>query len=242
MILNRNFDLYKKSYTFFFREESKGDNGVMGQVLEGKCFDLDRWHQGRVLSALYNDMVKSSLKPLIIDAGANIGASSLFFGARYPEAKIVSIEPALENIKLLIENTKSINADVISGGIAKEDGVMYLSDPGLGDWGFRVESSGATEVEVYSPNTILAKYNDFAPLVLKIDIEGGESCLFDDDLDWFRSFPVVIFEIHDWMLPFKGSSMDLFRAMSSGTYDTIFKGENIFFFNHSKLLKYHKPF
>ena len=32
-------------------------------------------------------------RPLIVDAGANIGASAAFFAMTYPTAKIVAIEP-----------------------------------------------------------------------------------------------------------------------------------------------------
>jgi FkbM family methyltransferase len=42
--------------------------------------------------------------PFIIDAGAQIGMSTLYFKKQYPGAEIVAIEPNTINFKLLEEN------------------------------------------------------------------------------------------------------------------------------------------
>ena len=42
----------------------------------------------------------------IIDGGANIGITSLYFAARYPHAKIYSVEPLPQNFALLEANVK----------------------------------------------------------------------------------------------------------------------------------------
>ena len=42
----------------------------------------------------------------IVDAGAHIGISSLFFANRYPHTQILAIEPESENFKLLCKNTR----------------------------------------------------------------------------------------------------------------------------------------
>ena len=42
----------------------------------------------------------------IIDAGANIGLSSVFFAHKYPRARVVAIEPEAENFALLQRNTR----------------------------------------------------------------------------------------------------------------------------------------
>jgi hypothetical protein len=40
----------------------------------------------------------------IIDAGANIGLASVFFANKYPEAKIIAIEPDKGNFEILLNN------------------------------------------------------------------------------------------------------------------------------------------
>lgn len=37
--------------------------------------------------------------------------------------------------------------------------------------------------------------------LIKIDIEGFESDLFSKNTDWIDLFPVMLIELHDWMLP-----------------------------------------
>ena len=39
--------------------------------------------------------------------------------------------------------------------------------------------------------------------LIKIDIEGGESELFEKNIEWIEKFPLIIIELHDWMLPLK---------------------------------------
>jgi len=231
--------------SFHYRSTSDGDLGVIGQVLDGKCFNIERWHQGRVARAFYNSCISQHKTPLIIDAGANIGASSLYFANLYENSKICAIEPEMNNIRILKENTRSFNVDVVEGGLGKISGELFLQDPGLGDWGFRVGSNNESGVSVpiTTIENLLDRYGDLQPFILKIDIEGGELDLFSESSnDWFSKFPVIIFETHDWMLPFHGVSMGLIKIAAMGNYDVIFHGENLFFFNHLSLLPHHNPF
>src|SRR5437868_5144320 len=51
------------------------------------------------------DIEPASYPEVIIDAGANVGFSSIFFSLKYERAKVISIEPNKENYKLLANNT-----------------------------------------------------------------------------------------------------------------------------------------
>jgi len=73
------------------------------------------------------------------------------------------------------------------------------------------------------------------PLIFKIDIEGGEDNLFSADTSWMGRFPLIIIELHDWMLPFSGNSRNFIRAVAQGEFDMVYKGENIFLFNREIL-------
>ena len=44
---------------------------------------------------------------VIVDAGANIGLASILFANRYPQAKILAIEPEHDNFNLLADNVRS---------------------------------------------------------------------------------------------------------------------------------------
>jgi len=43
---------------------------------------------------------------LILDAGANVGFASIFFGNRYPDATIIALEPDPANFNSLVANTR----------------------------------------------------------------------------------------------------------------------------------------
>jgi hypothetical protein len=45
---------------------------------------------------------------IVVDCGANIGITSLFLAARYPRAKILSVEPHPENFALLKANVAAV--------------------------------------------------------------------------------------------------------------------------------------
>ena len=71
-----------------------GDIFVLYEVLCDKCYFIPP-------SLLAPEKVR-----VILDCGANIGITSLFFAARHPNARIYSIEPDPNNFVLLERNTR----------------------------------------------------------------------------------------------------------------------------------------
>jgi hypothetical protein len=65
------------------------------------------------------------------------------------------------------------------------------------------------------------------PFMAKIDIEGFEDVLFYSNTDWIERFPVIIIELHDWMLPGKANSTNFLRAIAEYDRDLLFRGENV---------------
>ncbi|MEK6809367.1 MAG: FkbM family methyltransferase, partial [Nanoarchaeota archaeon] len=52
--------------------------------------------------------IKPKTKPsFIIDAGANVGFTAIYFANRFPKARIIAIEPEESNFKLLKKNTEA---------------------------------------------------------------------------------------------------------------------------------------
>ena len=71
----------------------------------------------------------------------------------------------------------------------------------------------------------------------KIDIEGGEADLFSNNDAWVDRFPLIVIELHDWLLPGTGSSRNFLRAIAGRNFDVVFRGENLFCFNNDLLSK-----
>jgi Methyltransferase FkbM domain len=76
---------------------------------------------------------------------------------------------------------------------------------------------------------------EYSPLILKVDIEGGEKELFSGECNWLEQIPVVIIELHDWMLPGEANSRNFLKAISSFDFDFVYLNENAFCFNNRLL-------
>ena len=225
--------------SFFVRWNSHADLGVYYQVFINKDYDLARFALGHRIVESYESLVGQGKQPLIVDAGANIGASAVWFATSFPKSKVVAIEPAPGNCELLKRNCAGFDFELFAGGISSDDGTMYLSDPGCGDWAFRVVEEGAIEVPVFSASKIIDSQisRSASPLICKIDIEGGENHLFQKNVDWIDKFPLLIVELHDYMLPGGSRSKGFLAVVSRYDFDFVPNGENIFCFNNRLLRK-----
>jgi len=225
--------------SFVFREDSVGDRGVIQQIFESRDYDISHWQQGRRLREYHE--AQAQLRPsLIVDAGANIGASVVYFLNSFSNSFVFAIEPDVMNWHLLEINTASYpNRFSFCGAVSNADGELLLIDPGRSDWGFMTADAAASaddtgkRVRSISPASILSHPStaNTTPLIFKIDIEGGESALFDGDIAWLDQFALVIIELHDWMLPFSGASKSFLKAVAQFDFDFVHRGENIFLFN-----------
>jgi hypothetical protein len=66
------------------------------------------------------------------------------------------------------------------------------------------------------------------PFIAKIDIEGGEAELFAAETGWVDQFPLLIVELHDWLLPRAGTSRSFLRCVAGLDRDFVYLGENVF--------------
>lgn len=220
---------------FFFRQASSSDRSVIQQILVRKCYDLRTFRQATPLGAYYTKLLDTETKPLIIDAGANIGASTLWFASNFPGSHVVAIEPDQNNCELLRKNCQGLSVTLLEGGISSHDGRGFLHDPGRGEWAYQVKSTGGgRSVPLYAAAAIVEqqKASGMRPFLCKIDIEGGEAELFRDNACWISEFAVIVIELHDWLFPGTCNSRNFRRAISELVVDFTYRGENVFIFNH----------
>jgi FkbM family methyltransferase len=229
-----------KTRLFFYRPGSEGDRGVVYQILQSRDYELNHFSRAGALEAYAQSKMHAGQWPLIIDAGANIGASPVYFSFRYPTSRVVAIEPEPNNCDLLRQNCASRDVVLLQGAVGSEKSSACLFDPGLSDWGFRVGPTGSCAVTVFTVDEILddpANVHHF-PFICKIDIEGGEAALFEKNTEWLDRFPLVIIELHDWLLPGQGNSRNFLKALAVRDFDFVYRGENSFCFNNRLLAGY----
>lgn len=175
---------------------------------------------------------------VIVDLGANIGLTSAFFKSQYPEAMIVAVEPEQSNFELLEKNLSGLsNVNTVKAGVWKRDAHLRIVDNNQGHYGFTVEevaNESEDSIEAISIESIMTKYKiDFID-VLKVDIEGSEKEVFEQNTkSWLSKVGVLIVETHDRMKP--GTAKSVFTAVNEFSYSFSIKGENlVFILDHDK--------
>jgi FkbM family methyltransferase len=137
----------------------------------------------------------------ILDLGANIGLSAIYFARLYPGSRIACVEPVPENVRLLIRNLKenAVEAEVIAAAIDANDGVVAI-ERGAADYGHRIAaaaaSAGSLEVASLSVPSIQRRLGWNRIGLLKIDIEGHESVLLSQACAWLADVDALCVEYH----------------------------------------------
>ena len=141
---------------------------------------------------------------LIVDAGANIGLASIFYANRYPDAKIIAIEPEPANYEILVKNAAPYKRIVpIRAALWHRDEELLLVDPGLGNQCFQTNRDAGSGVRVRGrvPGTTVDRVMEMFGFdcidVLKVDIEGSEKEVFSNSSAWIDKVRVIAVETHD---------------------------------------------
>jgi FkbM family methyltransferase len=142
----------------------------------------------------------------ILDAGSNIGLTSVFLNHYFPNSNFITIEPDdsnFENVSYNLEANGIKKAIQIKGGLwSKNTNLKIVNDfRDQNDWSFRVEeTSEETDLKAFSINYLLDKYNFNYIDILKMDIEGSEKEVLvsaNTDTSYLSKTKCVAIEIHD---------------------------------------------
>ena len=175
----------------------------------------------------YDAILASGRKPIIVDAGANIGAATIWFNTIYPKARIVAVEPDAENAEILRRNTDGrANVTVVEAAIGSSPGFVTLSNPELA--GASPARAGPRDAD-HDHARGICRVRRRCSFLVKIDIEGFESDLFASNLEWLSETFAITIEPHDWLFPGQRTSGTLQRAMAQHPFEMFIRGENLFY-------------
>jgi FkbM family methyltransferase len=182
----------------------------------------------------YDIDLPSTIKPtVIIDAGANIGFTSVFLANRYAGARIFSIEPDGANFNYLVKNVSHYpSVTPIQSALWNKKEMIQVVDRGYGDRGFMIEKNEENNsLLAISLNDLLDQFQLKHIDILKMDIEGSEKEVFDANYDrWLPVTKCLVIELHDRMKP--GCSKAVFNAIVQYDFSLSIKGENLVFVNN----------
>jgi FkbM family methyltransferase len=140
----------------------------------------------------------------VLDLGANIGLSTIYFARMFPGARLACVEPIPENLQVLAcnLNLNGIEAEVISAAIDVCDGKVWMESIN-GYYGHKIVAerghsfTGQFEVSAVSIPSILRRLGWSRIGLLKMDIEGHEWRLLSENCDWLHVVDTMCFEWHD---------------------------------------------
>lgn len=137
----------------------------------------------------------ATANPLIIDCGAHIGTSVVFFKSLYPGCRIIAFEPDGESFKLLQHNTKNFQQ------VTLEQKAVWTHHNGVnfdnrGDMSSAIVEDGQPKQGTLTPSTRLRDYLNQPVDMLKLDIEGAEVDVLDDCKDLLHNVKNLFVEFH----------------------------------------------
>lgn len=143
----------------------------------------------------------------IIDCGANVGYTTLYFSTYFKGAHIVSVEADKGNAEMVCRNIKLNNVaaiQVLHKAIWYRAAMLKVNNTFRDgkNWSYTVEETADVEcatVDAISIQDITEKYNWSFIDLLKMDIEGSERYLFQNN--YYKTFlpkvKCLVIEIHD---------------------------------------------
>jgi FkbM family methyltransferase len=177
--------------------------------------------------------------PLIIDAGANIGASTLWFSLNFPDCWVFAIEPDQGNFEVLVRNAKDRpNVTLFHAGLWDRPASLSIVSQDEDNWARRTNEESGWDAEITSVTIpeLLGRDQRLRPLIVKIDIEGAETAVFRSNTEWVDNVPLLIFEPHDnlwhWLGTWQSTGHAFFSVLSRRKHEYLFRGENVFAFLH----------
>lgn len=182
--------------TIKLRKRPSSDLNVFAQIYQ--------YDEYKPLVAAFKKNFPDDLSLNIIDAGCNIGLTSVYLSKAFPKSNFIIIEPDSSNFESIgynFEINDIINAVKLKGGLwSKNTNLKLVNDfRDQNDWSYRVEETKEeTDLKAYSIDYLMKEYNFEVIDILKIDIEGSEKELFSNgDVSFLEKTKCIAIEIHD---------------------------------------------
>lgn len=180
------------------------------------------------------DFINAKNINLIIDLGANIGLTAIYFQNKFVEAKIICLEPDSNNFSTLEFNCIGLkNVTAINKAIWSRNEKLVFDDSFRDklEWSRRVINTKSNKlleetldsIEGITLSNIINNYEIEYIDILKIDIEGSEKELFDNPSikEVLKITKFISIEIHDEF----NCRQNIYSVLTECSFILIEKGE-----------------
>lgn len=118
----------------------------------------------------------------VLDIGANVGVTALYFSRLFPNAAIYAFEPAPDNFAILqknVANCERIRAFNFALGAGDATLDLYASDNPVNFGGYSLHAAGSdtskrVQIPVRKVATVLSELSLTSVDIIKVDTEGAE--------------------------------------------------------------------
>ncbi|WP_192350916.1 FkbM family methyltransferase [Algoriphagus sp. Y33] len=168
-----------------------------------------RFHHAASFAVTYKELFQDELykfnpaiseNGVILDCGANMGLSVLYFSLHYPNHQIIAFEPDETIFEILQENVRNFNLSNVTlhrkAVWTEEAELTFHSDGGMGgtiDHIYQDTNESITKVNAVPLADWLTDKVDF----LKIDIEGAEYEVLESCQKLLGNASHIFFEYHN---------------------------------------------
>ncbi len=139
--------------------------------------------------------------PLIIDCGANIGLSVIYFKRLFPKAKVIAFEPDKKIFDYLKFNINSFgfkDVELINKGLWKEETVLKFFSEGADGGRIANESMHENIIEIETVKLSSYLNNETHIDFLKLDIEGAETQVLLECEAYLSQVKNIFIEYHSF--------------------------------------------
>ena len=146
------------------------------------------------IKSIYN--INLPIKPTnIVDAGANVGLSTLFFKLKYPNATVDAVEIESQNCEMIKKNTAGLSGvQIHQKGLFSKKTFFTIIDPYNATNSFQIQEVADQKdatIESITLENLFEQHNWTTLDLLKIDIEGAEKSLFSSNYQkWLPTITV----------------------------------------------------
>jgi len=183
-----NLERFVEADTIFLRHPIKIVDNRSYEFMKREIFDLEIYKFRSV-----------NEQPVIIDCGANIGLSVIYFKTNYRESEIIAFEPDEKIFQVLKHNVASFKlqgVEIIQKACWNEETTLNFYSEGAdgGRTATDKDTTNVIKVETARLRSFLERKIDF----LKIDIEGAESVVMKDIKDVLINVDRIFLEYHSF--------------------------------------------
>lgn len=207
------------------------DLATYREVFVNGEYDLRKFAIFESVRLRYERMLADGKRPLIVDAGANIGLASVFLARLFPRADFILVEASLENVEIAKLNVSDIQgARLLNKALWHAHGMLNLvTSPNHSTYSVtdrRDLDAACSQVESVTMNEVLeTRRTDL--FIVKMDIEGSEASVLRLNNDWLDAAPIILVEPHDQESPGNNSLRGLFGHENYQTADVILNGSTV---------------